>query len=89
MDGKTSHSVPHKGRGFIVAPSPLNHVKLELGLMLCLAVVLFLLVPRLSDDALVQTAILFGFGLAGMVWIVVRVRRVVRRQAREDRDGQE
>lgn len=88
MDRNTSHSVPHKRRGLTVEPSPLNHIKLELGLMLCIAVVLLLVAPRLSDDTLVQLGLLSGFGLAFMVRIVFRVRQVVRRHGPEDDNGQ-
>jgi len=69
-------------RGFTVAASPLNAVKLDLGIILILAVVLWLLVGRFVVAPAAQIGVLFAYGLAGMAWIVVRSRRALRRQGR-------
>ena len=65
-----------------MAASPLNAVKLDLGIILFLAVVLWLLVDRVVAAPAAQIGVLFAYGLSGMGWIVVRSRRVMRRQGR-------
>jgi hypothetical protein len=65
-----------------VAASPLNAVKLHLGVILILAGVLWLLVDRFVTAPAAQIGILFAYGVAGMAWIVVRSRRVLRRRGR-------
>jgi hypothetical protein len=60
-----------------VAPSPLNEVKIDLGIVLVVGSLLLLVVARISDDAWTQVLILLAYGLLGMIWIIVRVRLVV------------
>ncbi len=78
IENETAHSVPHKRKGLTVSASPLNQVKLELGVVLICAVVVFLLAPLVSAHFAGQFLLLLGYGLAAMVWIMVRVRRVMR-----------
>lgn len=89
IENETAHSVPHKRTGLTVSASPLNQVKLELGVVLILAVVLFLLAPLLSAHFIGQFTILLGYGLAAMAWIIFRVRKVMRQAEtqRESTDG--
>ena len=66
-------------QGFTITPSPFNGVKFELGVVLVLGVLLFLVQGRLSDSLWVQSLLLGGYGLAGMGWIVFRTRQVLER----------
>ncbi len=71
-------SLPQRRRGLTVAPSPLNAVKLELGIILGLGLVIWLVQGRVSDNPLVQYGLLGGFGGMAMTWLMVRTRRQVR-----------
>ena len=68
-----------------VAPSPLNEVKLDLGIILAVGLLLLLLLVqgRVVDGLPLQFLLLSSYGLLGMIWIVVRVRRVVAKLERE------
>ncbi len=66
-----------------VAPSPLNTVKLELAVILVVGFLLLLAQGKLLDSLLAQLLVLSSYSLAGMVWIVVRTRAILRRIARE------
>lgn len=65
--------------GLQVAPSPLNGIKLDLGVALALTPVAWLAVERLVVEPGAQLLWLGGYGLAAMVWLVVRVRRELQR----------
>jgi hypothetical protein len=71
------------GRGMTVAPSPLNEVKLDLGIILAVGLLLLLVQGRAVDGLPLQFLLLSSYGLLGMIWIVVRVRRVVAKLERE------
>ena len=60
------------GKGLTVAPSPLNEVKLDLGIILAIGVLLLL-----------------SYGLLGMLWIVIRVHRVMAQFDRERERNQD
>lgn len=66
-----------------VAPSPLNGVKLDLGVIFTVGVLLLLVQGRLIDSLVLQFLLIFSYSLLGMVWIIIRVRRVVVRVERE------
>ncbi|MFZ1829704.1 MAG: hypothetical protein WAW42_13305 [Candidatus Competibacteraceae bacterium] len=70
-------------KGLAVAPSPLNEVKLDLGVILTVGVVLLLVQGRVLDSVLLQLLLLASYSLLGMLWIVVRTRRIMTRIARE------
>ncbi len=74
---RNSQSIPRQRRVFTVAPSPLNEVKFDLGIVLVVGGLLLVVVARISDDAWTQVLILLAYGLLGMIWIIVRVRLVV------------
>lgn len=71
------------GQGWTVAPSPFNEVKLDLGVILSVGVVLLLVQGRALDSLLAQFLVLACYGVLGMLWIIMRVRRVMARLARE------
>ncbi len=81
---KVSDIVPQKRRGVIVAASPLNQVKLELGILIVVSVLLLLVIPTFISDHIVQLMIYAGYGVSAAVWLVVRVRRVVSRLVEQD-----
>jgi hypothetical protein len=81
-------------RRFSVASSPLNPVKLDLGLIVFVAALLWLVLARVGVSPTLQILALAGYGCAGMVWLLARTRAVVRHvqawnQERIHGDGQE
>jgi hypothetical protein len=73
-----------------VAASPLNPVKLDLGVILWVAALLWLVLSRIGASATLQILALAGFSCAGMVWLLARTRAVVRKmQGRMPGDVQE
>jgi len=66
------------------AADPLRRVKLELGVILLLAVVAWLLVERLVESWWWQLAALSAYGMIGMMWLVLRARRVMRQLTRRE-----
>ncbi|MBZ4193856.1 MAG: hypothetical protein LAE24_06045 [Candidatus Contendobacter sp.] len=71
------------GKGMMVAPSPLNEVKLELGIILAIGGLLLLAQGRVLDSLLLQLLALVSYGLIGLVWIVVRTRRIMAKLSRD------
>lgn len=85
-DSKTS-SIPEKNDGFTVAASPLNPVKLELGVILIIGIVLLLIIGSLVESKFSQLSILFLYGLTAMSWIIVRVKKIMRQQNLDNVSG--
>lgn len=79
---KESGSVTGR-QGLTVAPSPFNEVKLDLGVILTVGVVLLLVQGRVLDSLSLQLLLLASYSLLGMIWIVIRTRRIMTRIARE------
>ncbi|MBK8182305.1 MAG: hypothetical protein IPK63_05060 [Candidatus Competibacteraceae bacterium] len=71
------------GKGMRVAPSPFNEVKLDLGIILTVGVLLLLVQGRVVESLPLQFLLLLSYGLLGMFWIIVRVRRVVEKLDRQ------
>jgi hypothetical protein len=71
------------GKGLTVAPSPLNEVKLDLGIILSVGALLLLVQGGVVDGLPLQLLLLLSYGLSGMIWIVIRVRRVMANIERE------
>ena len=61
----------------MVAPSPLNGVKFELGVIIVIGVLLLLIQGRITSNTVIQLLLLVGYGIVGMGWIMVRTRQVV------------
>ena len=59
--------------------SPLNPVKLELGVIVLGGLLLLLLQQRIVSELWLQVLLLLGYGFLGAAWVVVRTRRVLRR----------
>lgn len=85
---KVTDSVPHKRKGLEVQPSPLNHIKLELGVVLCVAVLVLLLAPSFSESLTVQLLILLGYGVVAGGWLAWRIRKTMAGLL-EDSDGKD
>jgi len=66
------------GKGFGVAASPLNSVKLELGIILFVGLLLWLAVDSITADVASQLLILAFFGGGGALWLVIRTRRTLK-----------
>ncbi len=66
-----------------MGPSPLNAVKLDLGVILVLGFLVFLVHRHLSGDVGGQFLVLICYGFAGMIWLIIRTRRVLRRAAND------
>ena len=71
------------GKGMTVAPSPLNEVKLDLGIILTVGGLLLLVQGRIVESLLVQLLVLASYGLLGLCWIVIRTRKVMAGIARD------
>lgn len=82
MTKETSASVTG-GKGMTVAPSPLNEVKLELGVILIVGGLLLLVQGRVMESLVVQLLMLASYGLLGFCWIVIRTRKVVAKVSQE------
>jgi len=67
-----------------VGPSPLNPVKLELGVLFAVGLLLLLVHPRLVDGAAGQLLLLGGYGVGAAAWLVWRTRRVLAARRRGD-----
>lgn len=68
-----------QSKGFGVAASPFNGVKLELGVCVILGVLLWLGADSITADEGAQLLILLAYGLLAMGWLVLRTRAVLRR----------
>lgn len=65
-------------KGFGVAASPLNRVKLELGIILFVGLLLWLAVDSITGDVANQLLILAAFGGGSALWLVIRTRRILK-----------
>lgn len=74
-------------RNVCVAPSPLNRVKLELGVVLVATPLVWLVVERSLADPGRQLLALAGYGLAALAWLVARTRAVLARAHNGNDDG--
>jgi uncharacterized membrane protein len=72
-----SASLARQRGHFTVAASPLNAVKLDLAIIIVVAVIVILLVTNLVESQLEQFVWLISYGLLSMLWLVIRVRQVV------------
>ena len=75
-DQEPSPLTPSK-KGFGVAASPFNGVKIELGIVLILGIVLWLAADSITASITAQLLLLVAYGLMGAFWLVYRTRRVV------------
>jgi hypothetical protein len=79
-------SLSRLGRGFTVAASPFNGVKLDLAIVMVMGGLVWLIHDRLISTPLGQLALLATYGLAAMCWIIYRTRRVLRSLSDDGRE---
>ncbi|MFV2056131.1 MAG: hypothetical protein ACC707_06650 [Thiohalomonadales bacterium] len=65
-------------RAFSVSPSVLNPVKLELGIIIFVALMLWAAVNVTINDPSIQFAVLFLFSLSAASWIILRIKYIVK-----------
>lgn len=81
------NSITRKRRGITVAPSPFNKVKFELGIILLLLPLAWLVVERLVGETIVEFMLLFAMACLAAAWLIWRTRSVLRQMEREREDG--
>jgi hypothetical protein len=88
-EDKSRHSVAGKRRIVTVAPSPFNAVKFELGVLLLLAIPVWLLVVKQVSGDGRQLLYLLAYGGLAALWLVVRIRFVMAAEVKsgKDKDG--
>ena len=74
-------------RGFGVAASPFNGVKLELGICIVLGLLLWLGADSITANEDTQLLILLAYSLSGTIWLVMRTRAVLQRCATEQTES--
>jgi hypothetical protein len=74
----TSHVLTQK-KGFGVAASPFNGIKLELGICFILGLLLWLGAEFITADEGAQLMILLAYSLLATTWLVLRTRMILRR----------
>lgn len=72
-----TESVTRTRPAFTVAASQLNAVKFEFAVVLCLGVAVWLLHGWLASSVALQFVLLLGYGLIGMLWVILRARHVL------------
>lgn len=77
-DFKRPVSIPSQRPRFSVAGNPFNGVKIGLVMILLGGAPLWLTVDILVQAPAAQLALLGGYGLAGMGWVVIRTRHILR-----------
>ncbi len=80
-------SITRKRRTVTVAPSPFNKVKFELGVILLLLPLIWLVVERLVAETLTEFVLLLAAACLASVWLMWRTRGVLRRLERERKNG--
>lgn len=76
---KRPQSITPRRRRFSVAASPFNAVKLDVIVIGCAGVLLAAWLQGARAPSTVQLLSLGGYGVAGAFWVVVRVRRILKR----------
>ncbi|MFO1431070.1 MAG: hypothetical protein U1F76_13160 [Candidatus Competibacteraceae bacterium] len=76
----TKSTLPPRVKVFTVAPSPFNSIKFELGVILCVGLLVLLLTSRIIDSAGLQLAVLAAYGFIGTAWLLIRTHRILLRQ---------
>jgi hypothetical protein len=71
-------SLPSSKKGFGVAASPFNGVKIELGFVLILGFVLWLAADSITASITAQLLLLMGYGCISAFWLVIRTQRIMR-----------
>lgn len=83
----TKPTLPPRAKSFTVAPSPFNSIKFELGVILCVGLLVLLLTNRVIGSVWLQLAFLAAYGLIGTAWLLIRTHRILVRQQAAARQG--
>lgn len=77
-ENKRAQSIASARRGFRIAASPFNAVKLDVIIIGCVAIVGAAGLEQARVPNSLQLALLSIYGLVGALWVVFRVHRVLR-----------
>lgn len=77
-ENKRAQSITSARRGFRIAASPFNAVKLDVIIIGCVAIVGAAGLDQARVPNSLQLLLLSLYGFAGVLWVVFRVRRVLR-----------
>ncbi len=86
-ESKRGQSLARRGRGFTVAASPFNVVKVDLAIILFVGVVLLVIHESLSSDPVTQLGLLALYGVGSMLFLTMKVRKVARSLEQNQRDS--
>ncbi len=76
-------AVASPAKGFGVAASPFNGIKLELGICIILGILVWMGADSITADEDTQLLVLLAYSMFGTIWLVVRTRAVLRRYETE------
>ena len=77
-ENKRAQSIASARRGFRIAASPFNAVKLDVIIIGCVAIVGAAWLEQARVPNSLQLPLLSIYGFVGALWVVFRVRRVLR-----------
>jgi len=77
-NGNKGASLTRKRRHFTVSASPLNAVKLDLAIIIVMAIIVGVMVGYLVESDTRQILWLAAYGLLAMAWLLIKTRRVLR-----------
>ena len=76
---ETINETSPKQRGFGVAASPFNGIKIELGFAILFGAILWLAADSITANEAAQWLMLLVYALCSAAWLVLRTRAVLRR----------
>jgi len=77
-NGNKDASLTRKRKHFTVSASPLNAVKLDLAIIMVMAVIVGILVSYLVVSFTQQFIWLAAYGVLAMAWLIIRTWRILR-----------
>lgn len=83
----SSESIACKTKGFSVAASPLNAVKLELIVIFIIAGLFWLLLDGLNLDGVLQIILLGIYSMSAMLWVIFRTKKILRKISEVQESG--
>ncbi len=76
-----------KNSSFSVAASPLNSIKLDLGIFLCLGIIMLIVLEIISVSLLIEILFLGLYGMLVLLWVYIKTRLILK--ATFKKNGQE
>ena len=67
-----------------VAPSPLNAVKLDLGLFMMIGLLLWLVLENINISETIMLVALGSWSLIALLWVVVKTRAIIEKTSRQE-----